>query len=76
MMATTLTLAALTCSVISFGETPSSCAARLALNAVWALPPNSSRVVAMVRARVIVAVAMEGDVVEGGGREDEGGSED
>ena len=74
MVATTLTLAALTCSVMSSGETPSSCAARLALKAVWALAPNSSRVVVRVRARVIVALAT--GALEGGAREEGGGLEE
>ena len=73
MVATTLTLAALTCSVMSSGETPSSCAARLALKALCALASKASRVVAMVRVRVIVAPA--NGALEGGGR-DEGEPEE
>ena len=68
MVATTRTLPAVTCSVMSSDETPSSCAARLALKAAWALAPNSSRVVVRVRARVIVALAT--GALEGGGRDE------
>ena len=44
------------------------------MKAAWAVASNSSRVVAMVRTRVIVA--LPAGALEGGGREEGGGEED
>ena len=74
MVATTLMLAALTCSVMSSDEMPSNCVARLALKAAWAAASNSSSVMARVRARVIVA--LESGALEGGGKEEAAPDED
>ena len=73
MVATTRTLPTVTCSVMASGEMPASCAARLALKALWAASSKASRLVARVTVRVIVALVT--GALEGGGR-DEGGLEE